>query len=83
VCHRERDLSMKTFRHELGNEAGSTVTVQELIECLQKYPADMPVMAEWEGVKAYINPNGFEIMSICKGYKEDMCECLVIDVDGY
>jgi predicted FMN-binding regulatory protein PaiB len=74
---------MKKFRYELGHEAGKTLTVAELKKELEKYPDNMPVMAAWEGVKAYINPEWFEVDYVCKGKVEDKEMCLVIDVEQY
>ena len=74
---------MKLFRYPLGHEAGQTLTVKELIEKLSEYPMDMPVMAEWEGVVAYIRPENFSNFFVDKGLAEDRCLCLVIDVERY
>lgn len=74
---------MKLFRYPLGHEAGQTVTVKELIVKLKEYPEDMPVMAEWEGVVAYIKPENFSFSLVDKGLSEDKCWCLVIDVERY
>ena len=72
---------MKSFRYGLGHLAGKTVTVKELKDELDKYPDDMPVMAEWEAVTACIDPEEFSIQSISKGMEEDREDCLVIDVN--
>jgi hypothetical protein len=69
---------MKTFRYERGHEAGKTMTVAELRAKLAEYPDDMPVLAEWEGVRAYVEPECFEVQTVSKGHAEDACECLVI-----
>ena len=74
---------MKTFRYELGHEAGKTLTVAELKKELEKYPDNMPVMATWEGVTAYIDSENFETDYVCKGKVEDKEMCLVIDVEQY
>ena len=74
---------MKTFRFPAGHKAGQTMTVGELKNKLEAYPEDMPVLAEWEGCHAYIEPEMFEVMSVSKGHKEDECAGLVIDVNLY
>lgn len=74
---------MKTFRYPLGHEAGKTLTVGELMEALTDYPYDMPVMAQWEGVNAFVDNESFSVETVTKGHDEDKCECLVIDVNKY
>lgn len=74
---------MKTFRYKLGHEAGETLTVSELKIELSKYPDEMPVMATWEGVNAYIDSEDFEIYCVHKGNEEDEEQCLIIDVGRY
>lgn len=72
---------MKEFRYSTEVLAGNTVTVKELMEALSKYPEDMPVMATWEGVHAFIDPELFSVEVVSKGHKEDDCDCLVINVN--
>ena len=74
---------MKTFRYKKGHEAGKTLTVAELREVLSHYPDDMPVMAEWECVWAYVCLEAFSIQRVSKGMEEDACDCLVLGVDEY
>lgn len=74
---------MKKFRFESGHVAGNTLTVGEMKKKLEEYPDDMPVLAEWEGCRAYIDPGMFEIALVGKGCKEDECMGLVIDVNSY
>lgn len=74
---------MKTFRYPAGHEAGATMTVAELRAALEGFPDDMPVLAEWEGVLAYIQPEAFSVEAVSKGHEDDDCECLVIDVNQY
>ena len=74
---------MKTFRHLLGHEAGQTMTVNELMKKMKKYPADMPVFAKWEGCEGFIKAEEFSIHNVLKGHPEDICKCLVIDVNEY
>lgn len=74
---------MKIFRHERGHEAGRTMTVAELKEKLSQYPDDMPVMALWEEVYAYIEPQNFDVEKVSKGNKEDECDCVTIWVEKY
>lgn len=54
-----------------------TMTVQELILLLQKYPAGMPVFGTWEGVFAPILAQNFE----CQKMEDRVV--LVIDVETY
>jgi hypothetical protein len=74
---------VKVFRYELGHKAGETMTVSELAAKLKDYPADMPVMAAWEGCYAYIDADMFFVEDVGKGHAADICACLVIDVNGY
>jgi hypothetical protein len=74
---------MKTFRHALGDVAGQTMTVAELRAKLSEYPDDMPVFGEWEGVHGYITPELMSVETVCKGHKDDECECLLIWVEDY
>jgi hypothetical protein len=74
---------VKTFRYKLGHEAGQTMTVAELCAKLAEYPDDMPVMAGWEGVRAYVRPENFGVERVSKGKPADECDCLVIDVNDY
>lgn len=74
---------MHTFRYEKGHTAGATMTVGELREHLASFPADMPVMATWEGVRAFIQPEAMTTENVDKGCMEDSRRCLVIDVEAY
>lgn len=74
---------MKTFHHELGHDAGSTMTVAELRAKLAEYPDDMPVFGGWEGVNGCITPESFDIERTHKGNKAEACDCLIIDVNDY
>ena len=74
---------MKTFRYKLGHVAGHTLTVAELRELLERYPDDMPVLAEWEGTFPFIHPDNFRVEAHNKGTETDTCDCLIIDVNGY
>lgn len=74
---------MKTFHHTLGHVAGQTMTVAEIRKALEAYPDDMPVFCAWEGVYAYINPEGFAVNDVDKGMKSERVQCLVIDVEDY
>jgi len=53
-----------------------TLTVAELKKELDKYPDDMPVYAQWEGVYACIDPDLMDT----EHYKE--VDCLIIDVES-
>lgn len=74
---------MKTFHYKDGRKAGSTMTVSELREALEKYPDDMPVFAEWEGVLGYVREEFFNIETTYKGDEAEACQCLVIWVEKY
>ena len=72
---------MKTFKYPVGHEAGRTLTVGELKGVLDQFSDDMPVMATWEGVFAYMEHHSLEIVD--KGCPEDAAQCLVFDVEHY
>jgi len=74
---------MKTFRYPAGHIAGQTMTVGELKKKLEEYPDEMPVFAEWESCRAYIEPSNFAVNVVSKGHREDECNGLVIDVNFY
>lgn len=74
---------MKEFRYKLGHKAGQTMTVAELKQKLNEYPGDMPVFAEWEGVRAYVEPENFSVKKVGKGHRDDECDGLVIWVEHY
>lgn len=48
---------MKKFGNDVYKK--STLTVGELRAILDKYPADMPVLATWEGIYAPFRGEGF------------------------
>ena len=73
---------MKTFRHKLGHESGKTMTVSELREKLNEFPQDMPVLATWEGIHTFFEPEHFQVERY-GDHPEDACDCLVIDVDQW
>ena len=73
---------MKEFRYPAGHSAGKTATVKEMREFLTRFPDDMPVMATWEGVWAYVDPENAEVEKVTKGNDADACKCLVFDVGG-
>jgi len=59
---------MKDYYYQGGEfKMGSTMTVSELIEVLKKYPDDLPVFGEWEGVLGFIEPYCFEVAETDKG----------------
>lgn len=72
---------MRVFHYKSGIVAGVTMTVGELIAHLQQYPAELPVLAEWQGCLSYVNPAGFEIRMVEKCYEH--IPSLVIDVEKY
>jgi len=71
---------VKEFRYKDGRVRGKTMTCAELITVLQQHPADMPVMATWESVNAYLEES--EVMIVDKS-GDDPVECLVFDVEHY
>lgn len=74
---------MKKFRYQLGHLACTTMTVAELKTALAKYPDTMPVLAEWEGVHAPIEPENLQLKEFHCGDTRDMEQCLIIDVNDY
>jgi len=74
---------MKTFRYPKGHEAGKTMTVLELKKKLESYPDDMPVLATYEEMHGYVVPDSFSVDKVSKGYVDDECDCLIIDVERY
>ena len=75
---------MKVFHLVGGQVVGQTATIKELREALAAYPDDMPVMAEWEGVWAFIDPKNFAVEpEVHKGFPEERCPCLMLDVNEY
>ena len=75
---------MKAFRYKLGHVAGETMTVGELMAELAKFPADMPILYEWEGQHVMAKPDRVATEDdIHWGEKEDACTCLVINADNY
>ena len=74
---------MKDFRYPAGHLAGRTVTVKELREFLAQHPDDMPVMASWEGVWAFIDQAEAVVEEVTKGNGKDACDCLVFDVNTH
>lgn len=63
-----------------GNEEYNecTCTVGELIEFLQQFPSDLPVLATWEGVIRGLGHNPSEIDKVFKEGKD----ALIIDAEG-
>jgi len=60
---------------------GSTMTVKELREKLSQYSDELPVFAEWETCKAYIEPSSFALEEVRKN--NESFPALVIDVNSY
>lgn len=74
----------KTFLYPLGRECGTTLTVKGLREALAKYPDDLPVFAEWEGVWAFVEEKSFSTAPCDKVDTAKPGEsALVIDVNAY
>ena len=57
-----------------------TMTVSELIDCLNKFPSNMRVFAAWEGVFAPIKKENIEIDLYDV---PDKISALIIDVEDY
>jgi len=57
-----------------------TLTVSELIACLQKFPPDMPVVAAWEGIFVGIKDENINIDSPLP-YSGKKLNALIIHVD--
>jgi hypothetical protein len=76
---------VKTFRYPLHDNfpIGVTMTVAELREKLAEFPQDMPVIAEWEGTWNYVSSDDFRVAEHRHCRPEDMCECLVINVESH
>lgn len=75
---------MKKFRYSRENDnCIETLTVKELIYHLSKYPSDMPVFGEWEGVKGVIEESSFSTKLVHKGNADDTQESLLIYVERY
>ncbi len=74
---------MKTFYHKLGHVAGCTMTVSELKDVLDRYPGDMPVFGDWEGVSGYVQEENISVDETHKGSENEKCECLHIWVEKY
>ena len=66
---------MKPFYKDFTEE---TLTVEEFISFLLKYPREMPVVAEWEGVKVSILPKYITI----EDRKSFIEPVMVINVDS-
>lgn len=56
-----------------------TMTVAEIKEKLSEYPDDMPVIATWEGVAAWITTDNFSVSE--NGYYQE--PTLEIDVESH
>lgn len=74
---------MKTFRYPKGHEDGKTMTVAELREKLNEFPQDMPVVAEWESVWTFFQPERLKVVRAQGWHPDDNCDVLVIDVDQF
>lgn len=59
------------------------MTVGELIDKLNSYPKEMPVLAAWEGIETTFKPDRFEVTSYTMRIESEREECLIIDVDNY
>lgn len=74
---------MHKFRYQLGHTAFETATVAELVEALQKFPPDMPVLATWEGV--VVPFKSMSQLEMAKdfhmGQEDDKRDVLMLDVD--
>lgn len=72
---------MKVFRYAKGHVCYVALTVAELRHLLSEYPDEMPVFAEWEGVRAPLNRDDLRVESVSCGMEEDRRDCLVFDVN--
>lgn len=72
---------MKTFHYAHGRPARTTLTVGELQALLAQYPADMPVLAEWEGQRMPLGLH-HEVERYSAGVDEERCDCLVLDAEN-
>ena len=78
---------MKAFYYKNSSgslrEAGKTFTVSELRAELSKYPDDMPVLASWEDVYAFIYPKAtrVETVPVVSACQDSCQQCLILDVN--
>lgn len=70
---------MKTYNYPHGKRAKTVLTVGELVERLRQYPADMPVVAEWEGQRTPVG----KTVKVEKSYFTGEGEWLVLGADDY
>ena len=71
---------MKEFHSDRGLVWKKALTVGELMEKLSQHPADMPVLAEWEG---QLMPLGFhaQVEPHHWGVPSEMCGCLILNAE--
>ena len=62
------------------SKENKTLTVSELIACLGKFPPDMPVLAEWEGVHTPVDAECIEI-ELYGPWNGEKTEHLIMHVD--
>lgn len=69
------------FRYPLGHQAMRTRTVGGLIAYLQQFPADMPIIATWEGTENAIAKA--EVENLTNFHPDEEVMTLVFNVDRY
>lgn len=74
---------MKTFYLPSGQVDQHTCTIEELVQALQKYPPDTPVLATWEGVKVGIIPESLGTEQYSSNNRDKPIDVLFIDVNYY
>jgi hypothetical protein len=72
---------MKNFNHANGHVLCRTLTAQELINELSKYPKTLPVLISYEGVAAHIEVANFDIKAPIGANNTE--KCLAIDANDY
>jgi len=73
---------MVTFKYKNGVTKGQTMTVKELIEKLDEYHKDMPVIFTWEGIYTFVDNDDFKV-SFEQTTESSAEDCLIIDVNDY
>lgn len=74
---------MKEIVSFYGHRLGETLTVGELRELLDDYPADLPILATWDGGFAALYPDRFSLDEPPHRYMQGAPECLIIDVSEH
>lgn len=70
------------FHYAEGHVAKQTLTAEEMINLLAKFPPKTPVLFSWEGVET--NPRGYQIMdNYNRGMADEATMVLMFDVDYF